>query len=199
MATVGATIGGPVGAGIGFGVGAIMGTAGRSAGYDANSTSTNFNDIYEAGKGWLSWFDADNKARRMANMVQSSNIAKARTEDLKADYANQGNNPAPNILAAEGGIVPGEHYASRDEVEVAADGTNAVRYGWDPKGKDTYHVYANPDGSSAVGNMVFTEEGVKRPNGEKYSDAAEKIIKGTKEGSKLRQISLRKLANEMEE
>lgn len=199
MATAGATIGGPVGAGIGFGVGAIMGTAGRSAGYDANSTSTNFNDIYEAGKGWLSWFDADNKARRMANMVQSSNIAKARTEDLKADYANQGNNPAPNILAAEGGIVPGEHYASRGEVEVAADGTNAVRYGWDPKGKDTYHIYTNPDGSSAVGNMVFTEEGVKRPNGEKYSDAAEKIIKGTKEGSKLRQISLRKLANEMEE
>ena len=47
--------------------------------------------------------------------------------------------------------------------------------------------------------MVFTDEGVKRPNGEKYSDAAEKIIKGTKEGSKLRQISLRKLANEMEE
>lgn len=199
MAMAGGMIGGPLGAGIGAGVGAILGTAGRSAGYDANSTSTKFDEIYQKGSGWLSWFDADNKARRMANMVQSSNIAKARTEDLKADYANQGINPAPNVLAAEGGIVPGEHYASRGEVEVAADGTNAVRYGWDPKGKDTYHVYTNPDGSSAVGNIVFTEEGVKRPNGEKYSDAAEKIIKGTKEGSKLRQISLRKLANEMEE
>ena len=105
MATAGATIGGPIGAGIGFGVGTIMGTAGRSAGYNANSASTNFNEIYNPGKGWLSWFDADNKAKRMANMVQSSNIAKARTEDLKADYANQGINPAPNVLAAEGGIM----------------------------------------------------------------------------------------------
>ena len=119
---------------------------------------------------------------------------------LRAKYSMNPNNPVnPIVNAAEGGTVPGEHYASRGEVEVAADGTNAVRYGWDTKGKDTYHVYTNPDGSSAVGNMVFTEEGVKRPNGEKYSDAAEKIIKGTKEGSKLRQISLRKLANEMEE
>ena len=148
---------------------------------------------------WLGLGRSDDSVMKQANMEKGSILAKQFTEDLKADYANQGINPAPNVLAAEGGIVPGEHYASRGEVEVAADGTNAVRYGWDPKGKDTYHVYTNPDGSSAVGNIVFTEEGVKRPNGEKYSDAAEKIIKGTKEGSKLRQISLRKLANEMEE
>ena len=43
-----------------------------------------------------------------------------------------------------------------------------------------------------MGNYVFTEEGVRRPNGEKYSDAAEKIIKGTEEGSRLRQIKKRK-------
>ena len=148
---------------------------------------------------WLGFGRSDDSVMKQANMEKGSILAKQFTENLKADYMNQGINPAPNVLAAEGGIVPGEHYASRGEVEVAADGTNAVRYGWDPKGKDTYHVYTNPDGSSAVGNIVFTEEGVKRPNGEKYSDAAEKIIKGTKEGSKLRQISLRKLANEMEE
>lgn len=148
---------------------------------------------------WLGLGRSDDSVMKQANREKGSILAKQFTEDLKADYANQCINPAPNVLAAEGGIVPGEHYASRGEVEVAADGTNAVRYGWDPKGKDTYHVYTNPDGSSAVGNIVFTEEGVKRPNGEKYSDAAEKIIKGTKEGSKLRQISLRKLANEMEE
>lgn len=105
MGAAGATIGGQVGAGVGAGVGLILGTAGRSAGYDANSTSTNFNDIYQPGKGWLSWFDDDDKAKRATNRVQSSNIAKARTEDLKADYANQGINPVPNVLAAEGAII----------------------------------------------------------------------------------------------
>ena len=140
-----------------------------------------------------------NSLEQERNRVLNTNLASVKTQQLRSDYANQGIDPTPNVLAAEGGIVPGEHYASRREVEVSADGTNAVRYPWDPDGKDTYHVYTNPDGSSAMGNYVFTEEGVRRPNGEKYSDAAEKIIKGTKEGSKLRQISLRKLANEMEE
>lgn len=199
MAGAGMTVGGPIGAAIGAGVGAIMGTAGRKAGYDADSSSTNFNDIYDPGSGWLSWFGDKDKAKRKANTVQNSNISKIQSENIKELYYSDPNITFQPVTAAEGGIVPGEHYASRGEVEVAADGTNAVRYGWDNNGKDTYHIYANPDGSSAVGNMVFTEEGVKRPNGEKYSDAAEKIIKGTKEGSKLRQISLRKLANEMEE
>ena len=191
---------GPIGAGVGAALGAIAGTAGRKAGYDENSASTSFKDIYDPGSGWLGGLSDKNAARIGANMVQNNNIAKIQTEQMRAKYAMNPSNPnGGSIMAAEGGIVPGEHYASRGEVEVAADGTNAVRYGWDNNGKDTYHVYTNPDGSSTVGNMVFTEEGVKRPNGEKYSDAAEKIIKGTKEGSKLRQISLRKLANEMEE
>lgn len=148
---------------------------------------------------WLGFGRDDNSLARKSNVIKNSIASKTQTQNLQADYYNNPNVTLQPVTAAEGGIVPGEHYASRGEVEVAADGTNAVRYGWDNNGKDTYHIYANPDGSSAVGNMVFTEEGVKRPNGEKYSDAAEKIIKGTKEGSKLRQISLRKLANEMEE
>ena len=198
--SAGMQIGGPIGGIIGTAAGIAAGTAGRKHGYDRNSSSTNFNDIYQEGSGWLSWLGpSSHEAKSDANRVQSSNIAKIQTEGVKADYMNNPNVQLNPVLVAEGGIVPGEHYASRGEVEVAADGTNAVRYGWDPKGKDTYHVYRNPDGTSAVGNIIFTEEGVKRPNGEKYSDAAEKIIKGTKEGSKLRQISLKKLANEMEE
>ena len=192
---------GPVGMAVGAGLGLLAGTAGRGNKVDVNSSSEVTSDIARKGSGWLKPFGMSDEAMyRKANMVANANIATRQSENIKANYYNNHNVPGSiNVLAAEGGIVPGEHYASRREVEVSADGRNAVRYPWDPDGKDTYHVYTNPDGSSAVGNMVFTEEGVKRPNGEKYSDAAEKIIKGTKEGSKLRQISLRKLANEMEE
>lgn len=148
------------------------------------------------------WGRSDKSLYAKSNRIKTSNVDKQLTQYMNEQFMSDPYNHLNTnvyVNAAEGGVVPGEHYASRGEVEVAADGTNAVRYPWDPDGKDTYHVYTNPDGSSAMGNYVFTEEGVKRPNGEKYSDAAEKIIKGTKEGSKLRQISLRKLANEMEE
>lgn len=201
LAATGFKIGGPIGAGVGAAAGLIAGTAGRKNSVNENSTSTSVADIAEEGSGWMKWFGmSEEEMMAKANRIANANISEQMTEQIRSKYAMNPNNPnGGTILAAEGGIVPGEHYASRGEVEVAADGTNAVRYGWDNNGKDTYHVYTNPDGSSAVGNMIFTEEGVKRPNGEKYSDAAEKIIKGTKEGSKLRQISLRKLANEMEE
>ena len=197
-AGLGFMIGGPMGAGIGAAAGLLVDALPKIIG-TGGSVDQNTGEIqYASGLGKI--FGRDDAAlRRESNRIKNVNLSRVQTENLKTDYYNNLNVPTSvNILAAEGGIVPGEHYASRGEVEVAADGTNAVRYNWDSKGKDTYHVYTNPDGSSAVGNMVFTEEGVKRPNGEKYSDAAEKIIKGTKEGSKLRQISLRKLANEME-
>lgn len=194
-ASAGAAIGGPLGAGIGFAAGTLFNSIGNKAstdGYGNYKKSTGITRLLGIGK-------SDSEIIRQANIEKNSMISQQQTQAIQSDYYNNPNVTLQPTTAAEGGIVPGEHYASRGEVEVAADGTNAVRYGWDNNGKDTYHVYANPDGSSAVGNMVFTEEGVKRPNGEKYSDAAEKIIKGTKEGSKLRQISLRKLANEMEE
>ena len=206
-AATGAAIGSIV-PGIGTAVGAIVGGAiggitsgwGGDAKVNYDTNSINYSDIYTGKSGIAGLWHSDEDEKRAARNVQNANLSKLTSENIRNQYYNQTNIPVqPMINAAEGGIVPGEHYASRGEVEVAADGTNAVRYGWDPRGKDTYHVYTNPDGTSAEGNMIFTEEGVKRPNGEKYSDAAEKIIKGTKEGSRLRQISLRKLANEMEE
>lgn len=190
----GAEIGGSIVPGWGHLVGGIAGGAigaFKKGSVDVNTGEITYGGIFGRSKDSL---------LAESDMIKDNIRATQMTEQKKAEYAMNINNPnGGSIMAAEGGIVSGEHYASRGEVEVAADGTNAVRYGWDNNGKDTYHVYTNPDGSSAVGNMVFTEEGVKRPNGEKYSDAAEKIIKGTKEGSKLRQISLRRLANEMEE
>ena len=193
-AQAGMAIGGPWGAAIGAVGGGLLSSIGTGGSVDETTgditNPSGIAGLFGHSKEYL---------RRKSNQIKNSIQSRTQTQNLQADYYNENPTGSINVLAAEGGIVPGEHYASRGEVEVAADGTNAVRYGWDNNGKDTYHVYTNPDGSSAVGNMVFTEEGVKRPNGEKYSDAAEKIIKGTKEGSKLRQISLRKLANEMEE
>lgn len=104
-ASAGATFG-PIGAGIGAAVGLIAGTAGRKHGYDKNSTSTNFNDIYQEGSGWLSWFGpSKHEAKVDANRVQSSNIAKIQTEVTKADYMNNPNVQVQPILAAEGGIM----------------------------------------------------------------------------------------------
>ena len=51
------------------------------------------------------WGRSDDSVMREANRVKGSILAKARTEDLKADWMNQGINPAPNVLAAEGGIM----------------------------------------------------------------------------------------------
>ena len=67
MAGAGMTVGGPIGAAIGAGVGVAMGTAGRKAGYDADSSSTNFDDIYDPGSGWLKLFSDEDKAKRKAN------------------------------------------------------------------------------------------------------------------------------------
>lgn len=97
---------GPIGAGVGAAVGAIAGTAGRKHGYDKNSASTNFNDIYQKGSGWLSWFGPSaHEAKSKANQIQSSNIAKIQTEMARADYMNDPNVQIQPVLVAEGGIM----------------------------------------------------------------------------------------------
>ncbi len=105
MAGVGMTFGGPIGAGIGAGVGAIMGTAGRKAGYDADSSSTNFNDIYDPGSGWLGLLSDKDKAQRKANIVQNSNISKIQSENIKEMYYSDPNVTLQPTTAAEGGIM----------------------------------------------------------------------------------------------
>lgn len=204
---VGQTIG-AIGAGIGkinpiagAAVQILGATAGGRAKFDSSkvSTTSNINDSVSHNSGWIGGlFGADrDQLLRDAAQWQNSMVATEMTSNLQAEWANDPRNQGMVSTLKEGGLVPGEHYASRNEVEVDSDGNNAVRYAWDPKGKDTYHVYTNPDGSSAEGNMIFNEEGVKRPNGMKYSDTAEKIIKNIK-NPKLRKISLKKLAAEQE-
>lgn len=186
---------------VGAGVQVLGATAGGRASLDTSkiSTTSNINDAVSHNSGWVgALFGADrDQLLRDANQYQNSMVASEMTSNLRADWANDPRNQGMISTLKEGGLVPGEHYASRNEVEVDSEGNNAVRYAWDPKGKDTYHVYTNPDGSSAEGNMIFNDEGVKRPNGMKYSDTADNIIKNIKD-SKLRKISLKKLAAEQE-
>lgn len=204
---VGQTIG-AIGAGIskinpiaGAAVQILGATAGGRAKFDSSkvSTTSNINDSVSHNSGWIGGlFGADrDQLLRDAAQWQNSMVATEMTSNLQAEWTNDPRNQGMVSTLKEGGLVPGEHYASRNEVEVDSDGNNAVRYAWDPKGKDTYHVYTNPDGSSAEGNMIFNEEGVKRPNGMKYSDTAEMIITHTKD-PKLKKINLKKLAAEQE-
>lgn len=105
MAGAGMIIGGPIGAAIGAGVGTIMGTAGRKAGYDADSSSTNFNDIYDPGSGLLGLLSDKDKAQRKANIVQNSNISKIQSENIKEMYYSDPNVTLQPTTAAEGGIM----------------------------------------------------------------------------------------------
>lgn len=195
-AELGMSVGGPwgalIGAGVGFGLGAF-----KKGGIDKSAISAT-SDIKES---WRSGgiFGNGNYDEQMqiAAGIQNSKQSVEQTSHLQEQWANDPRNQRAVLNVKDGGVVPGEHYSSRLEVETDSDGNNAVRYAWDPKGKDTYHIYINPDGSSAEGNMIFNEEGVKRPNGMKYSDTAEKMIKNIKD-PKLRKISLKKLAAEQE-
>ena len=193
---------GPVGAIVGAAVGLAAGTAGGRATLDRSkiSSTSNINDAVSHNTGWIGGLmGADRDALlAQASGIQNSKMATEQTANKQLEWANDPRNQGMVSTLKEGGIVPGEHYASRNEVEVDANGNNAVRYKWDPKGKDTYHIMFNPDGSLTEGNMIFNDEGVRRPDGTKYSDTADKMIKNIKD-PKLRKISLKKLAAEQEE
>lgn len=187
-------------------IGAALQIAGATAGGRATldrskiSSTSNVNDAVSHNTGWIGGLmGADRDALlAQASGIQNSKMATEQTANKQLEWANDPTNQGMVSTLKEGGIVPGEHYASRNEVEVDANGNNAVRYKWDPKGKDTYRIMFNPDGSLTEGNMIFNDEGVRRPDGTKYSDTADKMIKNIK-NPKLRKISLKKFAAEQEE
>lgn len=87
-------------------VGGITSSIGSGSKVNTNSSSTHFNEIYTPGSGIASLFDDDAAARIGANMVQNNNIAKIQTEQMRAKYAMDPNNPnGGSIMAAEGGIM----------------------------------------------------------------------------------------------
>lgn len=94
-----------VGTFIGAGLKTVGAFMGNSAGYDKNSSSTSFNDIYESGSGILSLFDNDAEARRKAAQIQNNNIAKVQTEQIRSQYMMDPNVQTQPVLVAEGGIM----------------------------------------------------------------------------------------------
>ena len=114
-AASGAAVGSMIVPGIGTAIGAIGGalvggitsSIGKSHGYDKNSRSTRFSDIYQEGSGLAALFGRSKGwAKRKTNQTQSSNVAEMATNYLSSEYKNNPNVEAqPNILAAEGGIM----------------------------------------------------------------------------------------------
>jgi hypothetical protein len=98
-AAQGSDIGGSIMPGWGHLIGGIAGGlvgSLKKGGVDPNTGEIQYGGIFGRSEASL---------QRESNRIKGSILAKARTEDLKADWMNQGINPAPNVLAAEGGIM----------------------------------------------------------------------------------------------
>lgn len=111
-AATGAAIGSIV-PGVGTAVGAVGGAIiggvtsaiGSGSKANVNSSSTHFNEIYTSGSGIASLFDDDEEARRKAARIQSNNIAKVQTEQIRSQYMMDPNVQTQPVLVAEGGIM----------------------------------------------------------------------------------------------
>lgn len=106
-AAAGLQMGGPVGAAVGAALGLAAGTAGRTNKVDYNSNSTNIKDIAQEGSGWLKAFGmSDEEMMKRASYTQNTNIGKIKTEQMRADYYSDPNNPnGAMALVAEGGVI----------------------------------------------------------------------------------------------
>ena len=137
-AATGGAIGGPWGAVIGGAVGGLASAMGRTNGVNYATRSTNINDIKEEGSGILSWFGmSDAEMMQKANLVQNSNIGEVQTQQKRAEYAMNPNNPnGGKVMAAEGGIMrkPVDALVSKGEL-IYDPTTNKLRQVPGSKGK----------------------------------------------------------------
>lgn len=168
---------GPIGARVGAALGAIAGTAGRKAGYDENSASTSFKDIYDPGSGWLGGLSDKNAARIGANMVQNNNIAKIQTEQMRAKYAMNPNNPnGGSIMAAEGGIMrqPVDALVSPGEIAINPYTLEYRQFGSDneePNSKDNIRTVLKTGD-----NVKSHAEHMIMPNGKTPADNSKMVL-----------------------
>lgn len=185
-AELGMSVGGPwgalIGAGVGFGLGAF-----KKGGIDKSAISAT-SDIKES---WRSGgiFGNGNYDEQMqiAAGIQNSKQSVEQTSHLQEQWSNDPRNQRAVFNAKDGGIVIGDPSkgltrAQVDSREVITDknGNNAVRLPY-AEGTDSIPALIQPT------YKVFSED-------RGFADIAEKIIKGTKEGSRLRQIETNKLA-----
>ena len=98
-AAQGADIGGAIMPGWGHLIGGIAG--GALGAFKKGSVDPITGEIHYGG-----FFGRSKNSLEMErNRVLNTNLASVKTQQLRSDYANQGIDPAPNVLAAEGGIM----------------------------------------------------------------------------------------------
>ena len=185
-AELGMSVAGPWGALIGTGVGFALGAfKGDSIDYSKISTTSDIADSYVAG----GIFGGGNKDKllRDAAQYQNSLAATEMTANARNAWASDPRNQPVAQTVKNGGVIIGDPSkgltrAQLDSREVVTDkhGNNAVRLPY-AEGTDSIPAFIQPT------YKVFSED-------RHYADIAEKIIKGTKEGSRLREIETNKLA-----
>lgn len=139
--------------------------------------------------GWIGELSRDNRDDLIAQMagIQNSKQSVEQTSHAQEQWSNDPRNQRAVLNVKDGGIVIGDPSkgltrAQVDSREVITDknGNNAVRLPY-AEGTDSIPALIQPT------YKVFSED-------RGFADIAEKIIKGTKEGSRLRQIETNKLA-----
>ena len=109
-------IGTAIGAVGGAVVGGITSAIGTGHGYNADSNSVRFADVYKPGSGIASLFGNSKRwARNRAAETQRNNIAKNLTGNVILDYYNDYRNVPLVYSAAEGGVIP----TSKSKVKVS--------------------------------------------------------------------------------
>ena len=175
---------GPIGQIVGAGLQTIGAFTGGGGAVDENT-----GDITESSglTRWLDWGRSDESLLRKSNRIKNSNLAREMSANLQAEWANNPNVEAqPAVLAKDGGVIIGDPSKGLTRVqvdsrEVITDeyGNNAVRLPY-AEGTDSIPALIQPK------RRIFSDD-----NG--FADIAEKIIKGTEEGSRLRQLETNNL------
>lgn len=176
-------------------IGAALQIAGATAGGRATldrsmiSTTSNVNDAVSHNTGWIGGLmGADRDALlAQASGIQNSKMAVEQTANKQLEWANDPTNQGMVSTLKEGGVIIGDPSKGLTRVQVDSrevitdkNGNNAVRLPY-AEGTDSIPALIQPT------YKVFSAD-------RGYADIAEKITKGTKEGSRLRQIETNNLA-----
>lgn len=106
-AAMGAMVGGPVGGIIGAGVGTLANLAPTIIGSGGSVDEVTGEITNPSGIAGM-FGHSEGYLQRKSNIIKNSNLARQKSQALQLDFANQRINPAPNILAAEGGVIPND-------------------------------------------------------------------------------------------
>lgn len=187
-------VGTAVGAVGGAIVGGVTSAIGSGSKANVNSSSTHFNEIYTPGSGIASLFDDDGEARRKAARIQSNNIAKVQTEQIRSQYMMDPNVQTQPVLVAEGGIMNDYVIAAVSPGELEIDPITLEYYEYPgdngkPNSKD------NIEKPIEKGKMIASHaEHMKMDNGKTPADNS-KMILDSKMPEEMKRKMIKKIFN----